>query len=696
MKGRGAFATLACAALVACGVEALQRGELRDDECTFTPDDSANFPYEYRRADGTTVMNGTLVSVNGRVPGYGEENGTVCIFATDACQTAAGGAVPRYANGTAFQCCSDTTQTEEAANTYLYPLIAFFGPYFVFNFIMRIVREKRKQAHIAAGKDPKELDANHPMKGMFPSMSGMWTIVLGTVFMLAITAIVVESVIMPKSIQVELSPPDRAAQLAMSSFLTPFAEIFAFLEDTMVVLVGYAVSSMRTAEMNALLHIGIVGGAVSAIIAIIIALLLAFLSAPAAAILNPSSTPNDALIDGGCSLIPSTAQLLEHARTYWVLSALSWFPKFTTLSVFGFLTGTGQIIPQLLALIVQGTVPIITWFTLLGTDMPRLSILGVAYGLQDWVLAFIFLGYFVWNRPLRDKFNLRCVVCRCCSRRPPPEVRPEVWKRVFRQLLEGGVQVMLVDVAIQASLTGTIYIAASQHMETAYKLAAAQAAYWTFGPQYLTGSLMILKILGARLIAAGRHKGFIGMYGFVAIVTTTIAISAVLAAVTHRVPVAHDFGQSACVFASTPGCAQTYAAIFSGGDALQRVFEAFGPTVGLQLYFIMLRAGLAACHDFSYMWRAAVASVIIVYIPTILVARLYFETAVSYYVAMYAPHFAMGVLFGVRMWGHIKKLYRGEPGPWTEHIRRSSSATRSNSEIVPTVTQRLLDETDQA
>ena len=40
-----------------------------------------------------------------------------------------------------------------------------------------------------------------------------------------------EAQIMNKQIQQYLSPTDRSSQLAMSNFLTPVKEIFAFLED---------------------------------------------------------------------------------------------------------------------------------------------------------------------------------------------------------------------------------------------------------------------------------------------------------------------------------------------------------------------------------------------------------------------------------------------------------------------------------
>ena len=43
------------------------------------------------------------------------------------------------------------------------------------------------------------------------------------------------------------------------------------------------------------------------------------------------------------------------------------------------------------------------------------------------------------------------------------------------------------------------------------------------------------------------------------------------------------------------------------------------------------------------------------------------------YIVMYLPHFAMILVFGLRMYGNLKRMFNGEPGPWTQHSRRLSS-----------------------
>ena len=49
------------------------------------------------------------------------------------------------------------------------------------------------------------------------------------------------------------------------------------------------------------------------------------------------------------------------------------------------------------------------------------------------------------------------------------------------------------------------------------------------------------------------------------------------------------YGESACIFASDDLCSDVFSNIFNGGDSLTNLFHAFGPTVGLQMLFILCR-----------------------------------------------------------------------------------------------------------
>ena len=107
-------------------------------------------------------------------------------------------------------------------------------------------------------------------------------------------------------------------------------------------------------------------------------------------------------------------------------------------------------------------------------------------------------------------------------------------------------------------------------------LAAVQAAYWTMGPSYLIGLMLMLKMLGAQLISYGKHKAFANFFCLVLAYTVCLATGAVLISILKRDPLAYDFGQSACLFATNEHCAPVYAAIFDreasrGGDSRSKM-----------------------------------------------------------------------------------------------------------------------------
>ena len=274
-------------------------------------------------------------------------------------------------------------------------------------------------------------------------------------------------------------------------------------------------------------------------------------------------------------------------------------------------------------------------------------------------------------------------------------VRPTVWA-LARGIISDGVMLMTVDVAVQLSLTVSIYVAARRRFETAWKLAAAQAAYWQLGPQYLVSTMYIVRVFGSQMVAAGHHRQFVHTFATGGYFTAALAVGAALIALTMRRPLAFVFGESACVYASSAPCATAYAQIFGTAadrpgspdetsasaappftfdgsvdgesDSLSHVFVAFGPTVGLQMIFVLLRAGLAVCHDFRFMALAALAALGVVFVPTIILADVYFGSSVAFYVAMYAPHFALIAVYGVRMLCHLRGLLSGNPGPWTAYM----------------------------
>jgi hypothetical protein len=275
-------------------------------------------------------------------------------------------------------------------------------------------------------------------------------------------------------------------------------------------------------------------------------------------------------------------------------------------------------------------VPISVWFLLLRlSSMMPLSILGLAYGSAPWIILCVYMLVLWTSTELRTTYRLKLLLF--SPSRPP---MAEMW-RVVSTAVRDGLALMVVDLAVQLSLTLGIYVAASRNFEKAYALAAAEAAYWQFGPTYLVSSLIMFKIVGSQLIVARRTAAFARLYLAIAAFSVCMAVGAVVAAVTKRRAVAFDFGSSACIYASSSACAPAYVRLFYGSDSLQLVFEAFGVTVGLQMLFELLRAGLTVCHDFAFLAKAAVINFVVVFVPAIAIARFVFDTALAYYLAMY-------------------------------------------------------------
>lgn len=507
--------------------------------------------------------------------------------------------------------------------------------------------------------------------GFSGGRSRCFKIMTGVVFMLAIIALVIESQIMPKAIQKTLHPTDRVAQMAMASFLTPVEEIFAFLEDTMAIKVGYAIAAGRLDELNMLLNISVFGGALSGFLAFLIMLLLSSSDDMAGPILNPSESTNQDLIDAGCDLIPTTHDILDRARVYWLLIAATWLPKFCVKGIMGFMAGTGEMVAYLIPMITQATIPITIWFVLVGLynndqiDLNPLSTLGISYGSADWVNMFVFFGFLASSTNLRMTYNLRCLLC------TGSEISAEMWN-TFRSVVFEGLQLMAVDISVQLSLTITIYVAAHHNLETAYKLAATNAAYWAFGPSYFVGYMLFIKILGSRMIAEG-NKEFIPFMVEILILLIAVSAGAIIGAYIEQDATAFEYAESACIFASKEACGDVFADIFHGNDSMSNLFGIFGPLVSFQMIFIVMRTTLAMFYDFSFLWKASVGVFVVVYTPSILVAHYVWNTAESYYVVMYLPHFAMIVVFGYRLYHNLQKFMNDEPGPWKTHARRMSS-----------------------
>ena len=67
----------------------------------------------------------------------------------------------------------------------------------------------------------------------------------------------------------------------------------------------------------------------------------------------------------------------------------------------------------------------------------------------------------------------------------------------------------------------------------------------------------------------------------------------------------------------------------------------------------------------------------VAYIPSILVStKVFGGSATALYLSMYIPHFALIIVFGVRMAMNMKSMATGHPGAWTAHAMDTKDQNR--------------------
>ena len=119
---------------------------------------------------------------------------------------------------------------------------------------------------------------------------------------------------------------------------------------------------------------------------------------------------NQILIKNGCTLVPSTNDILQNAKVYWMLKSLMWIPSFMSKGLAGFFIGILELFPNLFPGIINAVVPISLWFGLLSyTDIYPLTILGISSCASTWVVWLTYFIYLGINKNIRKKYKLKCL-----------------------------------------------------------------------------------------------------------------------------------------------------------------------------------------------------------------------------------------------------------------------------------------------
>merc|ERR1712100_262396 len=76
------------------------------------------------------------------------------------------------------------------------------------------------------------------------------------------------------------------------------------------------------------------------------------------------------------------------------------------------------------------------------------------------------------------------------------------------------------------------------------------------------------------------------------------------------------------------------------------------------------KAALYACQDFAFMAKSSAVSFLVVFLPALLVSRLYFQTASALYLSGCLPTLVLLVVFIMCIRDNVSKMCSGAPGPW--------------------------------
>ena len=223
-------------------------------------------------------------------------------------------------------------------------------------------------------------------------------------YVLALVLSVELPILMQRSIQQSLSPTHRSAVLAASAFLTPFEEVFIFLEDTMLVRINYAMGAGQTALVNELLNAGVCMGLLCGLVASVLASTLTI----SLRVFTPLVAPGGEMGDGACSLIQPAAHVAAAARGYFLLHAWQWPFVFVNKTLSGFFLGAGNFLMYGWPSVLRSAATLLIWFGGLDAGVDdKFTLLGLsAFAGPPISTAFFALGLAL-DRQLRAKWGLR-------------------------------------------------------------------------------------------------------------------------------------------------------------------------------------------------------------------------------------------------------------------------------------------------
>jgi hypothetical protein len=521
------------------------------------------------------------------------------------------------------------------------------------------------------------------------------------------------SVMMSESIQTTLSVSAKNVELAAGVFLPPVEEIFAFLEDTVTVRVNYAIRSKQYKELRTILKWGFWGGLFWGTVAA--GIVTAIIYSPTFDVVTNPTAAGDVMLFPDCigayKGLPDTKNVAAQSKEYWLLTVWEWPFQFAVKPVHGFFFGSMKIFPLAFASVMDELFILPWWFIGRHTASNKLTWLGWGGFFGSMIAILFYFAYFVWAKDFREKYGLFLYSNEFGKRNEDDaedgakdsnllladesavgsvdgkfNLRKRMAKnKVGMGLIREGIHVMVLDLALQLSITIATYVAMSHGSSVAYKLSIAESIMGVLATPYTAIPVMLVKIFCAQMLAGREFRAFEAAAHWLLLITLALAAGAYVTLMLYTDSWVQDYAGSSCTFAMSHGCAPLYRNLFDGLGAdvgAVEVVQKIGITITCECVFMISRAIVVSMCDFKFLAKTAVATLLFAFTPAIIIVHSNWPTsALAYLLAMRLPHAAMAVVFYLRIRSNIAKMKAGEDGPWSTHataeIRQQASARSS-------------------
>jgi len=541
---------------------------------------------------------------------------------------------------------------------------------------------------------------------------------------------IVASIVLQYSYQAKMSVANRNLLMSAEAFMTPYQTIFTFIEDIVLVQIGYALGRKDKVKTNHLIHSGIAGSIVTGIIAGSIGTLLGLWPNVFSALTNPGLEHDHEIYDGCPSFdvlnkVTSISTIQAQRNIilpYWLLKSWSMIWQQIGMVVSGFFFGSKAIMEIGWIMTISLCLNLFIWFTFVGTTSSTmvnpLTLVGISDYVSDFttpVLALLYLGtplgYEICNRTgvtlswtkLVSIFHFTSSsstsISTSTSTKDTNDIINETTTLIKDSengkvtvkdngnfddgmstwnLLLDGLKVMFMDVAIQGCVSFTLYVALVQDSAVAYQISALQSALPSYGYAYAFVISMMFKLVGSQLLAEMKYEKFVKFATICTICVLLLIPGIMISVVQDRHEIALRYGSNACSYLKEKECSKFFIGIFGvhgdgvGDFTLQHTFAALAFGSIIDSISLVLRSILLSLLDFNFLVKATICAVVFAYVPAMYIATFYnapFQgQAIAYYIAMNIPQLFLVVVFLVRLYNYFQRILNGGEGPWMEMV----------------------------